>query len=734
MRYLLAQPVLPVLHRSRVILGLAALALAVPADASKPRLRLERIDASSFEGDSTVRVFASVVELEGSVDDGRAAPSFLLKMNGKPIGRPEKSQQFQGAAEPLDLVLIVESSALYGPKKVVQPPPPPPAPKGAKAAKGKRVAAAPRQKGNKVARDLQAVPAGEEPLDKVKDAVHALLEGLSPRVRVLLIDYGAEMTAHTPFRPAASVSNDIDDLRPDGDAGDLALSAALHRALAELGKPRPDGQPARRLIAVVSDGLNSQMDRKTFKTLGDEAARARVPIHTIAFSPSDERGPLLNLGEVSKRSNGTFRWARTAEDLRAQIDTLTDELNKQYVLTYKIDARSLEGRTFQLTSEDLTSNPLTYDSSGGSFGYAAATRPLVPWWLWALAGIVLFGGAAAVLVVRGRPKKPMKFSPYKTGGPQPAPGSSATAAGRAATTGQSAPVTGQSGPVAQSGQAAQGHVTQSAPAARASAPTRGTLIVVSGALAGQRVEVSAQPISIGKGPATLQISDDPAVSTRHAKWRCAARSSWSPTSARPTARSSTTSGSPQPTRLTRTATSCASATPRSNSGRTHERRIEHHHLRADASTSAARSSPARTTRRSAPTRLHRTDKPSEIYPFAPGQGPGRHRAALSPAAPHRRRSLARATASRSSRSSSCTTTAAWTRASAFTCCTTSAACRCTSSSTTTAPSSRRSTSSTAPSRPPASTRSPSVWSWPTAATRCAFPTTTTLQRRTSATR
>jgi pSer/pThr/pTyr-binding forkhead associated (FHA) protein len=49
------------------------------------------------------------------------------------------------------------------------------------------------------------------------------------------------------------------------------------------------------------------------------------------------------------------------------------------------------------------------------------------------------------------------------------------------------------------------------------APTRGVLIVVSGALAGRRVDVGAQPITIGKGPATLQIADDPAVSTRHAE-------------------------------------------------------------------------------------------------------------------------------------------------------------------------------------------------------------------------
>ncbi|MGZ3406549.1 MAG: FHA domain-containing protein [Polyangia bacterium] len=483
-------------RRLSLFAPLVALALAVSADASKPRLRLERIDASSFESDSTVRLFASVVELEGAVDDGRAAPTFVLKMNGKTIGRPEKSQQFQGAGEPLDLVLIVESSALYGPKKIVVPPPPPPAQKGKrdKSARPK----APRGKGNKLAPSLvkQVVPAGEEPpLDKVKDAVHGLLEGLSPRVRVLFIDYGADLTQHVPFRPAAAVEPDLDDLSPDGDAGDLALSRAITAAIVQLNKPREDGKVARRLIVVISDGLNSQMDRKTFKTLGDTAAKAHVPIHTIAFSPTDERGPLLNLGEVSKRSNGTFRWARTAEDLRAQMETLTDELNKQYVLTYKIDVRSLEGRTFQLQCEELTSNALTYDSSGGSFGYVPATKPLVPWWLWSLAALVVGGAATAILLARRapKPKKAMKFSPYKNAavGQQPSAVSPAQAARPAA-------------PAVQQPQVAR-------------APTRGTLIVVSGALAGHRVDVGAQPITIGKGPSTLQIADDPTVSTRHAE-------------------------------------------------------------------------------------------------------------------------------------------------------------------------------------------------------------------------
>ncbi|MCA1663269.1 MAG: FHA domain-containing protein, partial [Myxococcales bacterium] len=499
MRYRFA---LLVRRRLRLAIPLVLLALGLSADASKPRLRLERIDGSSFASDGTVRLFASVVELEGNIDDSRAPQAFVLKMDGKSLGHPDKAQPFQGAGEPLDLVVVIESSSLYGPKKIVVPPPAPPARTGKRGKKSKTAASADDDdddkaallKGNKIARDVlkQVVAVGDEPLDKVKDAVRALFENLSPQVRVLLIDYGADMTPHSPFRPAAALDGELDDLSPDGEAGDLALSHAVDAALVQLNKPRDatavGGKTPRRLIVVISDGLNSQMDRKTFKMLGDAAAHARVPIHTIAFSPTDERGPLLNLGEVSKRSNGTFRWAKSADDLRAQIDTLSDELNKQYVLTYKVDARSLEGRTFQLSCDELTSNALVYDSSGGAFGYAPATRPLLPWWLWAVAGVLLFGGAAAMVVAR-RPKKQMKFSPYKNAVVSHQP--SAVATGSVQKPVQAAPVV--------------------------RAPVRGVLIVVSGALAGRRVDVGAQPITIGKGAATLQIGDDPALSTRHAE-------------------------------------------------------------------------------------------------------------------------------------------------------------------------------------------------------------------------
>jgi hypothetical protein len=399
----------------RALLVASAAVLAVAAHASQTRLRLERLDASDYASDHQLRVYASVVELEGGVDDGRPPPAFTLLIDGRPAGHPEKLAPFGGTAEPLDLVLVIESSALYGTATAAAPEPPLPSPR--LATPPKRAPATPKRRQprpvHKVKRPASAgappsrsatdsarvarppdaartVGSGEEPLEQVKDAMRELLEGLSPKVRVFVVEYGGDVRAHPPFVPARAAAATVDELAPDDESGDLRLVDAVQAALRELARPRADdAPPPRRLIALVSDGLNSQMDKKTFRALGEAAARARVPIHSIAFSPTDERGPLINLGEISKRSNGTFRWARTADDLRQQIETLADELNKQYVLTFALALPSLEGHTFQLTCGELTSNTLTYDKEGGAFGYAARRAGGRHAWLWYTLGTLL---------------------------------------------------------------------------------------------------------------------------------------------------------------------------------------------------------------------------------------------------------------------------------------------------------------------------------------------------------
>ena len=356
------------------------LALSGVAHATRPVLRLERIDPQGFSTDGKVKLFASLVELEGQVDDGKQG--FSLKLDGKKTLRPERVEPFFATALPLDLVLVIESSALYGVQQL---------PKNG------------------------ALPTGDVPLDHVKEALASFLENRGARTNVLVVDYGGEVTPHAPFRPANAVQGALDELSPDGESGDLRLVDAVQAALVQLSRVRgsDDGHPPRRLVVVVSDGLNASMDRRTFRALGDAAAQARVPIHSIAFSPADDRGPLLNLGELSKRSNGTFRWARSADDLKLQIDTLADELDKQYVLTFALPIDSLEGHTFQLHCEQLVSNLLRYDAGGSVFGYTGSSARRSKLWVvleW-LGGIlcglvVLWLGFGIALRLASRKRKP----------------------------------------------------------------------------------------------------------------------------------------------------------------------------------------------------------------------------------------------------------------------------------------------------------------------------------------
>ena len=499
------------MKRSRAVpLALAACALAATAAlASRPRIHLERIVPTD---DGKLQVYASVVELEGNVVEDHGAGQFTLRVNGKSLGRAEKAARFQITPDPLDIVLIVESSALYGPQKITAPPPLAPPPAGKTRTKSKGKSAPPSKKGAKApplapAQQPKIVMSGDQPLDKVKDSMHQLLEAMPPRARVLLIDYGGDVTPHPPFRPATSVGDAIDDLAPDDESGDLALSKAVTAALVELRKPRADGVDARKLIIVISDGLNSQMDKRTFRALGRSAQNAHVPIHTIGFSPTDARGPLLNLGEISKLSNGTFRWAKTADDLRAQVETLADEVNKQYVLTFANAPSKLDGQRFQLTVDDLESNVLIYG------GPPPPSRGIWKWLLLLAAALGLIG-AIAVVVARPRPKK--RFATTRGGQP---PGAQQQLYGdqqKLYADQQKQQAQQQQLYAQQQQQYAQQQQLQAQQQQRAS--TSAMIIVVSGGLAGQRFSLDARaPFIIGKGTAHLMITDDPTVSTRHAQ-------------------------------------------------------------------------------------------------------------------------------------------------------------------------------------------------------------------------
>lgn len=416
--------------------------------AGKPRCRLERVDLSKFTDGGQIKAVAGVVELEGQVNTERPASAFRLLVNGKPVAKPDKAEPFERAGQELYLVLAVEISALFAPS-----------------------------------------------FEKIKETLREFLESLPPKTKVKLVQFGYEIEPTPVFMAPGALAPIIDDINPD-DQGDVQLLNAIQAGLVALNKVQPgkdkSGEPLpppRKAIVVLSDGMNQLMDRKTFRRVGDVLRQNGVPLFPIAFSPRDDRGPLLNLGELAKRSFGTFRWAQKDADLKDQFQNLAEELKKDHVLHFtgkKLSLDALRTAQFALQCGDLKSNTIM--------------QPGVPppkpstWWKWLL-GIVLtlvglWGAAQGALFVLKR--KAMKMGAL---GPPPAQ------------VGVQVP---QAAPTQLLGYATM----------KGNRPLGATLIGI-GALAGKRVGIE-HTVIVGRsvaGSTNLQVNTDDSLGPSHCEIR-----------------------------------------------------------------------------------------------------------------------------------------------------------------------------------------------------------------------
>ncbi|MBV8759732.1 MAG: FHA domain-containing protein [Deltaproteobacteria bacterium] len=256
-----------------------------------------------------------------------------------------------------------------------------------------------------------------EALPLIADALdHEVLAALSDKTQVAVLTYGespgtGKLGPVKPLRGKLAIGG-------DASPGDPALLDTVDKALRLLknAKTEPEGKPIRKLIVVIGDGRDKSGDKDRITRAGQRAGKEGVRIHTIAYSPSDNRRPMLALGELSKRSLGTLRWVRkdTADSWKATFDQLRDEIDKQYVLTYFLDpGDEAAGRKLHVTMTgrlEVASNELKVPdaSCAGAacdVGYCADDHCLTyraegggHWWKWLL---TIGGGVVGLLVLLG---------------------------------------------------------------------------------------------------------------------------------------------------------------------------------------------------------------------------------------------------------------------------------------------------------------------------------------------
>lgn len=177
-------------------------------------------------------------------------------------------------------------------------------------------------------------------LDDLTAASHDLLDGLGKDSRLFLVPLGAEPVAASGPLSRDAARQALSQL-PPSEGVEVRLLDGISAALTALERnATPSGLPRRKVIVVIGSGLDTIMVPQRFARLGDDLARAEVPLFSIAMSPKNYQLPMLNLAELSFRSAGTFRWVRIDPEssvrtlLREQLRSLLEELNNTEVVTF----------------------------------------------------------------------------------------------------------------------------------------------------------------------------------------------------------------------------------------------------------------------------------------------------------------------------------------------------------------------------------------------------------------
>ncbi len=238
---------------------------------------------------------------------------------------------------------------------------------------------------------VQATIEYAEVLPVIADALEQrVLSGLPEgRTVAAVLPYG-EAIGQAKLAPLKQARSKLAALQSDGTASEPALLDTLERALLVLKKAKtePEGRTLRKLILVIGDGRDLSGDRERVTRLGQRAAKEGVRIHSFGYSPNDVRRPLLLLGELSKRSLGTFRWVRsgTATSWAPPFDQLREEIASQYVLTYfaetELAGKKLRvettGRADATSRNEVKIPPPTCAGAPCETGYCSGTRCMVP--------------------------------------------------------------------------------------------------------------------------------------------------------------------------------------------------------------------------------------------------------------------------------------------------------------------------------------------------------------------
>ncbi|MFH1906306.1 MAG: VWA domain-containing protein [Chloroflexota bacterium] len=251
---------------------------AIPANAqANIRLNIDAVNNSLFP---QIELNLSVSDTQGFPVKGLTEGNFSVTEDGQPVSGVVVIPA-QNIQQPLAFVLVIDTSGSMG---------------------------------------SSSTPT---PLQNAIQAAKAFIDTLSPQDQVALIAFADQVTLVQDLTADKTiVHNALDTLKPSGNT---ALYDALVEAVDTL-KNRSE----RRVIVLLTDGVDSGVGQFTFDDAVNEAARWAVPVYPIGFGSVDKS----ELEKLASLTGGAAQIQPNSSTLQAAFQVVLGILREQYVLRY----------------------------------------------------------------------------------------------------------------------------------------------------------------------------------------------------------------------------------------------------------------------------------------------------------------------------------------------------------------------------------------------------------------
>jgi hypothetical protein len=278
-----------------------------------PWLKLDRVEVTpSFVDDmARVRVFVSAITLEGGTIAVTGKKEWQLQIGSSKKRIPYLAGQWQHVDEDLAVMIVVNTGGDFA-----------------------------------------------EQLPKIEEALKELVQGLPKDAQIGVIGYATEVEGDRKVGNRDRALENLSELETGTESEAVELVSAVRRGVDALRRVKPSkpGRGVRKLVIVVSDGLDVEHGADRFRAVGRKAEREGVRIHTLAWSQHNHRAPMVGLAELSKQSHGTFRLVYTKDSFKPNLRALLQEIQQQYVLTFYVPVADIDGKRVRVIAKDITSN------------------------------------------------------------------------------------------------------------------------------------------------------------------------------------------------------------------------------------------------------------------------------------------------------------------------------------------------------------------------------------------